>query len=77
MTKTRSNITYINFLNRKYRKIFGLKDNVVLFYNIDDYVLFLFYDYFNKDEEKYYYRIEEDITEYSNIQQGIKKRNRG
>ncbi|MCI9585687.1 MAG: hypothetical protein HFH45_03540 [Bacilli bacterium] len=74
MTRNNRNISFLTFVNRKYRKLSGQSPKVILFYDIDDYMLYLFYDVYNEDAEKYYYKLEEDLIEYVNLQLGIKKR---
>lgn len=55
---------FITFINRKYR------DLGVFFNFFDDYILWLYYDVFKENEEKYYSKLEEDLMEYSNMQTG-------
>lgn len=74
MARSSRYITFVKFVNKKYRRELKLSEKAVLFYNIDDYLLFLFYDFLNEDVEKYYYKLEEDFMEYSNMQQNIKPR---
>lgn len=59
---------FINFVNRKYKSDFEF---------FDDYVLWLYYDYFNMNEEKYYKQLEKDIYEYSDFQTGKERDKRG
>lgn len=62
---------FLTFVNRKY-SLFRVN-----FEFFDDYVLWLYYDYFKKDEESYYKQLESDIMEYSNFQTGKERDKRG
>lgn len=62
---------FLTFVNRKYN-LFRVN-----FEFFDDYVLWLYYDYFKKDEESYYKQLECDIMEYSNFQTGKERDKRG
>lgn len=58
-------------MNRKYKK-----------YNVhfdfyDDYILWLYYDYFDKNEVSYYKQLEKDLWEYVDFQSGREKDKRG
>lgn len=59
---------FINFVNRKYKTDFEF---------FDDYILWLYYDYFNRNEEKYYKQLEKDLYEYSDFQTGKERDMRG
>ena len=74
MPRSKKNVSFINFVNSKYRKLLNYSQTSVLFYDIDDYLLFLYFDYYKKDDDKYYSKLEDDLIEYSNQQQGIVKR---
>lgn len=62
---------FLTFMNRKYRKF---KVNFEFF---DDYILWLFYDYFGEDEKLYYKQLEKDLEEYSDFQTGKERDIRG
>jgi len=62
---------FLTFVNRKY-SLFRVN-----FEFFDDYVLWLYYEYFKKDEESYYKQLESDIMEYSNFQTGKERDKRG
>ena len=62
--------TFVDFVNRKYRKELNLPPTAVKFYTWDDYAIFLYFEKFKQDDEKYYYALENDLEEYSNIQTG-------
>jgi len=62
---------FITFMNKKYKK-FGVK-----FEFYDDYILWLFYDYFKGNEKEYYVQLEKDLGEYSDFQTGKERDNRG
>lgn len=58
------NLTFINFVNRKYRK------HKVFFRCFDDYILWLYYDYLGSNKDLYYAQLEADMMAYSNNQTG-------
>jgi len=62
---------FITFMNKKYKE-FGVK-----FEFYDDYILWLFYDYFKGNEKEYYVQLEKDLGEYSDFQTGKERDNRG
>lgn len=63
----RARRSFINYVNKKYKE--ELKNsNTNLFVHFDDYILWLWYEKFNKNDELYYSRLEDDMMEYSNIQ---------
>lgn len=62
---------FLTFANRKYRKF---KVNFEFF---DDYILWLFYDYFGENEKLYYKQLEKDLWEYVEFQSGKEKDKRG
>lgn len=62
---------FLTFMNRKYKKF------KVNFEYFDDYILWLFYDYFGENEKLYYKQLEKDLEEYSNFQTGAERDNRG
>ena len=57
-------LSFINFVNRKYRS-YG-----VIFKCFDDYILWLYYDLFKENRDSYYGQLEEDMMKYSNGQTG-------
>lgn len=62
---------FLTFMNRKYNR-----------YNVhfdfyDDYILWLYYDYFGKNEVSYYKQLEKDLWEYVDFQSGREKDKRG
>ncbi len=61
---SRYDLTFITYVNRKYRP-YG-----VLFKCFDDYIMWLYYDFFKENRDLYYGQIEEDMMEYSNGQTG-------
>lgn len=63
---------FIDFVNVRYSKILFDKDLPSFIY-WDDYALFLFEDICNKDEDKYYELLEQDIKIYSDIQTGSER----
>ena len=44
MPRSKKNISFMSFINKKYKNIMGEKINATMFYNFDDYALYLFYD---------------------------------
>ena len=62
---------FLTYINRKYRKY------KVCFEFFDDYVCWLFYDYFGMNEELYYNQLEKDINEDSDLQTGRERDKRG
>ncbi len=65
-------IIYIDFMNRRYRKLLQEKE-MPPFKFWDDYALFLFEDICDKDEEKYYQLLEEDTKVFSDYQTGTER----
>lgn len=65
------NFKFINYVSRKYKKY------KVEFEFIDDYRMWLYYDYFGENKELYYRQLEKDLEEYSNIQTGKERDKRG
>lgn len=58
---SRYDLRFLTLMNRKYNKEFDF---------FDDYILWLYYDYFNEDKEKYYHQLEKDLWEYVDFQNG-------
>lgn len=69
-TKTRNNTTFINWINRKYKKELNYPANVTKFYYWDDYAIWLYFEKFNQDDDKYYEALEQDIKEFCDWQTG-------
>lgn len=63
--------TFLSFMNKKY------KDYSVNFQFFDDYILWLYYDYYKKNTELYYKQLEKDIWAYVEFQSGREKDKRG
>lgn len=61
--------TFLSYMNKKYSR------HNVNFRYFDDYILWLFYDRYKKDETKYYKRLEKDLWSYVEFQSG-KERDR-
>lgn len=70
MTKGRRRITFMNWVNRKYRKELGLPPTARKFLYWDDYAIWLYFEKFKQDEAKYYEALEDDIKAYSDEQTG-------
>ncbi len=70
MTKGRRRITFMNWVNRKYRKELGLPPTARKFLYWDDYAIWLYFEKFKQDEAKYYAALEDDIKAYSDEQTG-------
>lgn len=60
---------FLTFMNRKYQQFNA-------FEYFDDYILWLYYDFCNKDEELYYKTLEKDLWEYVDFQNGKERDNR-
>jgi len=60
---------FLTFMNRKYHQFNA-------FEYFDDYILWLYYDFCNKDEELYYKNLEKDLWEYVEFQNGKERENR-
>ena len=73
MPRSQKNITFINFVNKKYRKELELAPTAVKFYYWDDYAIWLWLKKFKEDDDKYYEALEQDIKEYSDLQTGIEE----
>lgn len=73
MPRLKKNRTFINFVNEKYRKSLGRPLRSHLFQYYDDYALWLFFDVCKEDYEEYYYTVENDWKEYSDMQTGVEK----
>ena len=58
---SRYDLRFLTLMNRKYNKEFDY---------FDDYILWLYYEYFNEDKEKYYHQLEKDLWEYEDFQNG-------
>lgn len=76
MPRSKKNISFMSFINKKYKSILGKEINSTMFYNFDDYALYLFYDKYKMNTEKYYWRLEDDFREYVNMQMHVKPRKR-
>lgn len=76
MPRSKRKISFLTFVNRKYKKLLQKKSNMTMFYDFDDYALFLYYDLYKKDYEDYYWNLENDLREYVNLQMNIKPRTR-
>lgn len=63
--------TFLSFMNKKYKKF------DVNFQFFDDYILWLYYDYYATNTELYYKQLEKDIWEYVEFQSGREKDKRG
>lgn len=62
---------FLTFVNRKY-------SNYNVFFEFwDDYILWLYYDLYNKNEELYYHQLEKDLWEYVEFQSGRERDKRG
>ena len=70
MPRSKRNITFVNFVNRKYGKELGVKTNGRMFNYWDDYAMWLYFKKYKKNDERYYEALEEDIKEYSDLQTG-------
>lgn len=68
---SRYDTKFLTFMNRKYKKF------KVKFEFYDDYILWLYYDYFGKNERLYYKQLEKDLWEYVDFQSGKEKEKRG
>lgn len=55
---------FLTFMNRKYVK-FNIN-----FESYDDYILWLYYDYFGTNDSLYYKQLEKDLWEYVDFQSG-------
>lgn len=62
--------TFVNFVNSKYRKELGIKTTGRMFNYYDDYALWMYFDKYKMNDEKYYDALEEDVKEYSDMQTG-------
>lgn len=65
------NTSFLAFMNRKYAQY------KVHFEFIDDYRLWLYYDYFCENKLLYYTRLDKDLGEYSDWQTGKERERRG
>lgn len=70
MSRGKRRITFINWVNRKYREELGLPPTARKFLFWDDYAIWLYFEKFKKNDEKYYEALENDIKEYSDEQTG-------
>lgn len=70
MPKGKRRITFINWVNRKYREELGIGKNGYKFIYWDDYAIWLYFEKYKKDDERYYEALENDIKEYSDSQTG-------
>ncbi len=61
---SRYDTKFLTFMNRKYQKY------NVNFEFFDDYILWLYYDYFGENEELYYKQLEKDLWKYVEFQSG-------
>ena len=61
---SRFDTKFLTLMNRKY------KEYNVNFEFFDDYILWLYYDYYKKDIEKQYKQLEKDLWEYVDFQSG-------
>lgn len=61
---SRFDTKFLTLMNRKYKKY------NVNFEFFDDYVLWLYYDYYCCDEILYYKQLEKDLWEYVDFQSG-------
>ena len=61
---SRFDTKFLTLMNRKYKKY------NVNFEFFDDYVLWLYYDFYKKDIEQYYKQLEKDLWEYVDFQSG-------
>ena len=64
---SRYDLRFLTLMNRKYNKEFDF---------FDDYILWLFYDYCKEDKEKYYHKLEKDLWDYVDFQNGKERDNR-
>lgn len=62
---------FISFMNKKYR-VYNVN-----FEFIDDYRMWLYYDFLNENEVEYYKQLEKDLAEYSDFQTGKERDKRG
>lgn len=62
---------FLTFMNRKYKKF------NVNFEFFDDYILWLYYDYFGGNDRFYYKQLEKDLWDYSDFQTGQERDVRG
>lgn len=60
---------FLTFMNRKYHQYNA-------FEYFDDYILWLYYDFCNQDEELYYKTLEKDLWDYVEFQNGKERDNR-
>ena len=63
---------YVDFMNKRYTREL-IRREVPFFNYWDDYALFLFENLCDKNEEKYYELLEEDIKLYSDFQTGTER----
>ena len=66
--------SFIRFMNKKYREYLNLSKYAVLFYEWDDYSLWLFFEKNNGDVDEYYQDLEQDIMEYTEHQKEERER---
>lgn len=63
--------TFLSYMNNKYQHY------KVNFEYFDDYILWLYYDHYKKDETKYYKQLEKDLWKYVEFQSGRERDRRG
>ena len=68
MPRSKKKITFIQYMNKKYAKELNYPERTHLFEHFDDYIMWLWYEKFNRNDEEYYSRLEDDMMEYSNMQ---------
>lgn len=61
-------MTFIDFVNNKYKKKISKSFRSKKFTTWDDYALWLYYVYCQKNNGFYYSKLEDDLKEYSDIQ---------
>lgn len=69
-TRTKNNTSFINWMNKKYRKELGLAPTAVKFYYYDDYAIWMYFEKYKMNDQQYYEALEEDIKEYCDFQTG-------
>lgn len=65
---TEQNITFIDFVSQKYRRLILKSFRSKRFTTWDDYALWLYYCLCRSRIQKYYELLEDDIKEYSDLQ---------
>jgi hypothetical protein len=71
-------LSFMKWVNAKYREELKLHKTAVLFYEWDDYALFLYYDKCHQNDQIYYEKLEDDIKEYVDAQKDywrVRRRN--